>query len=260
MKVLQYNIWDGCREPERFDAFDRWMRERRYDVIGFNELKGWSGEELSRLAAEWGCPHSAIHETQASKHYIGVISRHPIRVVDKVEKPFHHGLLHVIAGGVHFCLTHLSPRSSVAREAEARALAERTGRVREPLLLMGDLNTLSPLDRDIYARTKLLDVVKRNDKLFAKFAANDELNYEPMNVLLNSGLADIGCAETFRHSVPTRVNLDKMHAAPMRIDYMLANRPLLDLKPTAVILQDGELDYLSDHYPIECRWPSTSNE
>jgi endonuclease/exonuclease/phosphatase family metal-dependent hydrolase len=42
-----------------------------------------------------------------------------------------------------------------------------------------------------------------------------------------------------------------MHAAQLRLDYILANEQLLKNKPQVRILHEGEVDSLSDHYPID---------
>jgi endonuclease/exonuclease/phosphatase family metal-dependent hydrolase len=55
-----------------------------------------------------------------------------------------------------------------------------------------------------------------------------------------------------RHTVPTAVNTDKMHAARMRLDYMLANAAFAKLATPVRALHGDAVDRLSDHYPIEC--------
>jgi endonuclease/exonuclease/phosphatase family metal-dependent hydrolase len=73
-----------------------------------------------------------------------------------------------------------------------------------------------------------------------------------MQRLLDAGLTDLGAAVEERHAVPTAVNADKMHAARMRLDYMLANAALAPAAGPARPLHTADTDRLSGHYPIEC--------
>ena len=53
------------------------------------------------------------------------------------------------------------------------------------------------------------------------------------------------------HSVPTMINADSMHAAPMRLDYALVNDALLSrCHLNCRLVRDRETETLSDHYPL----------
>ena len=53
------------------------------------------------------------------------------------------------------------------------------------------------------------------------------------------------------HSVPTLINEDVMHAAPLRLDYALANAALAERCTISTWLtRDAETERLSDHYPL----------
>jgi hypothetical protein len=75
MKVLQYNILEGCQgERERFNKLSRWMGQCDYDVIGFNELNGWSEPPtLADNAKGWGYSYSELFHLKESKYFIGVV-------------------------------------------------------------------------------------------------------------------------------------------------------------------------------------------
>jgi endonuclease/exonuclease/phosphatase family metal-dependent hydrolase len=45
-----------------------------------------------------------------------------------------------------------------------------------------------------------------------------------------------------------------MHAAHLRLDYILANKHFFKNNPKVRILHEGDVNYLSDHYPVECTW------
>ena len=42
MRILQYNILNGCRkDPDRLARLRSWLKAQAYHVAGFNELNGW---------------------------------------------------------------------------------------------------------------------------------------------------------------------------------------------------------------------------
>ena len=92
-------------------------------------------------------------------------SSYPLHSVRRtVGAPFHHGLLEAVVAipssvastEVHVLVTHLNPHSSEKRGRESEYVA---GRVLElsargvAVLVLGDLNTLSPLDDDAYVHS-----------------------------------------------------------------------------------------------------------
>ena len=225
-------------------------------MVGFNELNGWDAAPGMRgRGAAWGYPHGELFVTRRSRYLVGVLSRHPIEVVATEEDGFCHGLLHVRILGVNYVITHLTPRNAADRELEAALVAARVRQVREPLSLMGDMNTLSPLDREWHTAAGLLPVLLDTPLLRRKFvSAEGAINYRPMQTLLDAGLTDLGPRGASEYSVPTAANADIAHAARMRLDYLLANPAFVALKPATRIVRDAATDALSDHYPVECVW------
>ena len=257
MRILQYNVLDGCEnDPERLGRLGAWLRAQAADVVGLNELNGWDAPPcIAARAAEWGYTAAELNVTGRSDYFVGVLARHPVTPVGKREVGFAHGLLHVRICGVHFLITHLTPGRAADRENEAAIVAEIVGPITEPLVLMGDLNTLSPLDRDLHERGNLRELLQSDAGLRSKFLnAAGDINYTPMQRLLDAGLTDLGADVPVRHTVPTAVNTDKMHAAPMRLDYMLANAAFAESAGPARPLHSADTDRLSDHYPVGCQF------
>jgi len=85
--------------------------------------------------------------------------------------PFHHGYVLVRVGGVRLCVTHLSPFSAAHRLREAHALLalERAASPRRGFVLVGDLNSLSPLDAAEHAASGLLATLSADAGLTRKF-------------------------------------------------------------------------------------------
>ena len=108
--------------------------------------------------------HAHTHTHTHAQTHTGARTRssYPLHSVRRtVGAPFHHGLLEAVVAipssvastEVHVLVTHLNPHSSEKRGRESEYVA---GRVLElsargvAVLVLGDLNTLSPLDDDAY--------------------------------------------------------------------------------------------------------------
>ncbi len=141
----------------------------------------------------------------------------------------------------------------------------------EPLLIMGDLNSLSKLDAASYDQSKLLkhilsipakDTKKRLVNKFLKesttFRDKYRIDYGPIEMLLNFGYIDfLGKANVesgmFHHTVPTMLKVDYMHAQRMRLDYIIGNREFEQKYGQCVnvhTMQSACSEILSDHLPI----------
>jgi|SRR5690625_79601 len=252
MNLLQFNILDGCPSEDRFQKFNTWMANQDYDVIGFNELNGWNANRLQEQARKWGYDYSAIFEMETSPYFVGLISKTPIEIIRRDEENFYHGLLHAKTNGTHFFIAHLTPFESIFREKEAAKLAEFVQEINEPVVVMGDMNTLSPLDRDYYNRKNITEQLAEKETVPKQQVVDGKINYKPMEILLQAGLYDVGFNGTFTSSFPTPLKHDLTKAIERRIDYILVNDLFMKRHPIANVLKDDELDHLSDHYPIQC--------
>mmetsp|Transcript_798 Transcript_798/g.2196 ORF Transcript_798/g.2196 Transcript_798/m.2196 type:complete len:506 (+) Transcript_798:88-1605(+) len=187
------------------------------------------------------------------------------------------------------CLTHLDPHSSLTRVLEAEQIAAHIRA--HPLIstvLLGDLNTLSPLDVRQHTANRLAQKIgngPRAKQLARKFldTARRKIDYSPMQVLLDAPLLDLGAlTKAGAHTAPTRVNADHMHFKQLRLDYALVSDSLrsacrsreqfarssstppaegapnghggaeLDtLLCSARVVVSEETEQLSDHFPLD---------
>lgn len=257
MRLLQYNILDGCRELSRSERLDQWMAEQSYDVIGLNEMNEWTAEEFEQRASKWGYPYTRLLVTSISKYHMGIAAKTPIDYVTHAEAPYHHGMLHVKIKGIHFLLTHMSPMDSLRREQEAAAIAMRIADLDEPVVVMGDLNSLSPGDRGRYEQVELVQRFRTNERQTRAHLVDGHINYRPIELLLEAGLSDTAnTGDAFELSLPTHINGIPGPKAGVRLDYILVNSKLQQHRPQSRVLRSTELDTLSDHYPVECWWTS----
>lgn len=277
MKVTTYNIFEGGGDKERLERLASWMVQNCFStdnnsidlgVVAMNECNGWDTEwRLNHFLGHCRNIHHVLMPCRTGYH-IGFLSQKPIRVVSMItEEPFHHGLLHVEVEGIHFLVCHLSPRDSLTRLKECEEIIRIARGLSEdgvPLVLLGDLNSLSP--RDAQHHGELVQRFRGDQRLARKFlrVANgtEFLDYRPIE-LLESSLTDMylgvgaeeesDCSE--QATVPTRIHTDDMHAAKMRLDYILVNSILASKTlhaSKAAPVRDRETDWLSDHYPVSC--------
>jgi len=262
LKILQYKILDGCRTEERYKMLTEWLLREKYDVVGFNEMNEWTRNEFQREMGKIGFPHTYLFIMESSNYHIGIASKFPIEYINqREEKPFHHGMLHVKIKDTHFIVTHLCPFEAAYRELETGYIANYIQDIKDPLIVMGDLNTLSPLDKTYYEREEVLGKIKSRERVSLQHTYKGKLNYLPMETLLDAGLYDINHEEVIDYSAPTQINGEGVlfeeneSKVYVRIDYVLANKPMLDKQPNAKIIRK-ELAMISDHYPIECQFHS----
>lgn len=263
LKVIQYNILEGaCEEPARLHGILSWLKQQDADVVTLNELNGWESHMASH-AHEAGYDYATLHKTQGCSYHVGVMTRRPHEVLIRENRPFHFGLLGISCDGITFLITHLIPHSSEQRLGEARRIGQLAAAMPGPVLLVGDLNTLSPLDREEVEQPKALQILRSTPKLTRKFLnAEGQPDYRPMEKLTAAGLTDLGAGQSGSHTVPTAANNDSAHALPMRIDYMMGNDAFIKTWHYEIrVIRTPATDMLSDHYPVECKLtPRESNQ
>ncbi len=165
----------------------------------------------------------------------------------------------------HILITHLNPHSSGARLLEtkkiikisqeimnrerdlARKTTEKIDLGGGNIILLGDLNTLSPTEN----QEKLLPLLLSRKSLSQKFLSpiTREIDYSPLRTLL-SLLHDISPIP-LRHTVPTHFCSDPMHVCPLRLDYAMVSESVRSQFDASVTISDDALvNTLSDHFPL----------
>jgi endonuclease/exonuclease/phosphatase family metal-dependent hydrolase len=167
MKVHQFNIADGS-VGLRGDYMLQWLQRKANEgvmFIGFCELVHWqhlvSKQEMVKnvpvlrlRAANAGYVYSHMTTpTPTSSYPLGLVSIYPFQVIKEYEAPhFQRAVLHVYFPNLHYhvFIIHFHAHSSTKRLQEVQYLIrELTPLLNQQakILIMGDFNTLSPLDR-----------------------------------------------------------------------------------------------------------------
>ncbi|MFT4567719.1 MAG: hypothetical protein ACI9FN_002686, partial [Saprospiraceae bacterium] len=120
LKVVTYNIWNGFdwgRDFERRSKVQIWMAQQKPDIVALQELCAYSDEKLNEDAKAWGHHHSALLKTTG--YSVGLTSKYPIIIKEKIFEGMHHGALHCMSNGIDYLVVHLHPGSVKVRQEEA---------------------------------------------------------------------------------------------------------------------------------------------
>eukprot|EP01095_Lingulamoeba_sp_RSL-Kostka_P001370 TRINITY_DN11933_c0_g1_i1.p1 TRINITY_DN11933_c0_g1~~TRINITY_DN11933_c0_g1_i1.p1 ORF type:complete len:342 (-),score=72.49 TRINITY_DN11933_c0_g1_i1:35-1060(-) len=191
--------------------------------------------------------------------------------LDETIQPIYEDLIDVDDYTINFyvLVSHLTPDATKDRLNEAHHL-DHQSRLHPNTILMGDLNALSVYDKYHYDQNNTLlqlqEEALSNYKIREKFLYVNEdgyeaLDYRVLDLLYNGGFftdsKDIYYNQVlhknndyFTHSVPTSSNNDIMHAAPLRLDYILLTQSLSEFLIDYKIDHSYYPELVSDHYPV----------
>ncbi len=266
-KVITYNIWNGFdwgNDEVRRAKLSEWMKEQNLTIVGLQELCKYSPEKLKEDAKNWG--HNYCVLLKESGYSVGLTSKFPIEIKEKIFENMHHGALHCKTGGIDIFVIHFSPGSYKKRREEAKIILQKLEKVSESnhqYLVMGDFNAHSPFDADLYKNEILLNRLRKSnaDKPETGNLVDNELDFAVLSEFISFPLIDV-CLKftdemTERGSFPGRVlaeinnETDEQLVNRLeRIDYILVS-PELAKKCIAAEVYNKESNwYLSDHYPV----------
>lgn len=266
-KVITYNIWNGFdwgKDDTRRADLTNWVKEQNPTIVGLEELCKYTPEKLQEDAKKWGHEYSVL--LKETGYSVGLTSKFPIEVKEKIFDGMHHGALHCITGGIDVFVIHLSPSSYKKRRGEAKIILQKLEKVAENnsrYIVMGDFNSHSPFDADLYKNGVLLNRLRKSnaDKPETGNLVDKELDYAVLSKFLSFPLIDVtqkfttGLLE--RGSFPTRVlgeindeTNEQLLGRLERIDYILVSPELAKNCVNAEVYNRESNWYLSDHYPV----------
>jgi endonuclease/exonuclease/phosphatase family metal-dependent hydrolase len=237
------------------------------------EVEEFNSKHFQDNGKLWGDYTHAQFCQMPRANFVGVLSKYPIEAYPAPKEKFFHGILHVKICSIHYLIVHLTHKSVAGRDDEISELIEIIQKISEPLIVMGDMNIVSPLDAEFHT-DEIRRAMFQNVALRLHFMSGHEtiesikdgtveflgkwsIDYRPMQRLLDIGLIDL-CKESLdRYTVSAPTNIPDKGKAPLppvRIDFIFANYQLSLLKPRARVLTSSDLDNISDHYPVECSW------
>ncbi len=268
LKFITYNIWNGYdwgNDEDRRARLGNWINEQEPSIVALQELCKYTSKKLKDDAKSWGHDFSVLLKT--SGYSVGLTSKFPIEIKEKIMEGMHHGALHCKTGGIDVFIIHFSPSSYVKRREEVAIILEKLVKVRkdsDQYVVLGDFNAQSPIDADLYdPNGPLLTKLRKSnkDKPLKGNLFNGNLDYAVISSLIAFPLIDIcqpftkGMAE--RRSFPGQIlgkvnneSREELLARSGRIDYIMASPDLAIKCINAKVCNGIENYYLSDHYPV----------
>lgn len=176
-----------------------------------------------RRAATAGYAHAHLLKIESGYH-LALLSSRPMTVVYEDTEHFERGVLVADVAGIRFVLVHLHAQDAHVRIKEARWIANLVNLYTQaglPTIVLGDLNSLNPLDADCHAKARTIDALLQPavpSYLHEKYLCRTDAGI--------SGSADPGCASQLQDGViPYGAHIDEDHtpadpnAHHWRIDY-----------------------------------------
>lgn len=275
LKILSYNVYWGMKEDTTANKskFAEWIKAQNADIVALQEMNGFTATDpdfirsetanknnLAKLARSYGHPYCYIVREPAPdgavSFPVAITSKYPIVNVRRVLDNTVHGFLEAEIEGYHFLVTHFHPFSSERRGTEidqilATIASKPAG---QKWFFMGDLNSVSPLDKAEYDNNLLRDFIKEDRKKRPhnlNLGKDDELDYSVQQKILDFGFVDAlkVYSSGFIATAPTKMFYDQSKH-PLRYDYLYVSKNLKDKLVKCEVIKDGFTDIYSDHYPV----------
>lgn len=261
LRVMSYNTWYVFAEGKEQPAGKEFVKSYTPDVVALQELTNIKAEKLQEFATAWNHQHSSLLKTKGFS--VGMTSRWPIEVIEKRLKEMHHGYLHAKSHGIHYFLVHLSPFKWEVRQRESGIISAKVKALlakKERVIVLGDFNAVSATDKKWLDADK--ELVRKMEGSDAKHGhvqnlKEGKLDYSVMESFFNSGLVDtaknhVPAGAAHRMSFPTGIFTDKKTppGKGKRIDYILSTDDLYQNVKSCVIVREGVVNKISDHYPV----------
>ena len=255
LRIISYNVWYGFQQkPDRKDAWLAWMQAHAPDVVALQELNGYDAETLRTDAATWKHEHVAL--LSKSDFHVGFTSRLPIDEIQQIKQQMHHGMLRCLSGGIYYYVVHFHPSNCEFRVREADIFLRDAQSLphNAQIIVVGDFNGFSPLDREHYdADTQLVPFFsKRDAELGERNLKNNQLDYTGLSRFIDAEYIDTVARDrgVFTGTFPTKLRIPEDHGSDRRLDYVLVSPNLRDRLRQARIVRDETTAQLSDHYPV----------
>ncbi len=196
VRIVSFNVLEGAPNG-RMEQIAAWLDSVDPDVVGLLECNGGSDTWLRKHALEWGHEHTVFAVTSSGYH-VALTARWPLEDVRVDTTNFRHACITARVRGLRAVVVHLRPETGDLRLAEVRHLPLREGPPDEPLVLLGDLNSLSSLDARAYEQTQLEHIFEsaaagdaKDAKLLKKFTMAGKLDFRVLDELYKLNLTDL---------------------------------------------------------------------
>lgn len=252
LKVLSYNILEGMKTDttKGKQLFVEWVKDKNPDVVALQECNGFTQKSLEELAASWGHNYAVI--VKETGYPTGITSKYPIINIEKTNENMTHGFITCWINGYNFCVLHLNPHKYLKKRAEIAQVLQ-TLALRNPeskWLMMGDFNSLSPLDSARINKSNFVERVKETEKKLAHVRNLEDgvrVDYKVQQAILDAGFIDAG--RQYDQAEIKRTGNSTIKS-DTRIDYIYLSKDLAKNLAYCHFIYDDFTKVYSDHKPI----------
>ena len=251
MRVLSYNILEGMKldTTKGKQQFVQWVKDQDPDIFAIQETNKFTAESLAALAKSYGHDYSVLVKEKG--YPTALTSRFPITDVQKINDGITHGYITAKVNGYNIVVLHLNPHHYDIRRKEMAAILAKIkeNKATKKLIVMGDFNSNSPLDKANYADGQL---VKRLKEAKLKYAFHNNLvNGEEIDFEVQGSILDFGLVDIIKHLADSDpINAKEINPAKHRIDYIYVSKDLKSKVVRGKFIRDEFTKKFSDHLPI----------
>lgn len=245
MKIICYNILRGMERDTTADKslFTNWLKLHDPDIVAIQEAAKCKQKDLEELAHKYGHPYAIL--LKENNYCAAITSKYPITDVYRVIDNMHHGFIKAKINGYNVIVLHLCPFTYTKRREEINIVLQTiaASKQKENWIVMGDFNSISPLDSMIYKNGKYLANVK---KLAKKYSYHDNLiDGEKLDFEVHKKILDFGLLDALRI-----YNKNLIIPRSSRIDFIYLSRNLKNKVSYSEIIKDDFTKKYSDHLPL----------
>ncbi|WP_104382975.1 endonuclease/exonuclease/phosphatase family protein [Sphingobacterium sp. HMA12] len=258
LKIVSYNVLYGLKKDSiNIDRFVNFTKDWKPDVIALEEMNGYTQKTLEQLGNQIG--HDYVLQSKEEGFPVAITSKYPLVNFRKITENMWHSYIYAKIKGVHFFVIHFSPFSYEKRLKEVTDILAQVNEIpdNEPILIMGDFNSLDISDKDKYGK-EVLNAMQQSEQKHdhIRNLRNGAIDYSVLGKLHEAGFQDTYrlLNKEFESSVPTfkdgNGNIKQYNTGhPKRIDFIWANSVAASRVTKSGIIKNEYTHYISDHYP-----------
>jgi exodeoxyribonuclease III len=258
LRLITYNMLEGMKLDTSADKpnFVSWLKQMDPDVLALQEVTNFTQASLEKLAQSYG-HHYAVLLIEGEKYPVALTSKYPIVHVQKVSDNMDRGYIMARIKDVNVVCLHFTPFDYRKRAQEVDLLLSHLNAqsAKQPWIIMGDFNTVSPADSSNYSDGRMVANYQAYEKKYPPIQklSNGKLDYTVIEKIVANGFTDALKTTTpaFLKTVhPKRFEPKTGSDVPSRIDFIFVSRNLVQQIAAARVLVDDFTDHYSDHYPV----------